>query len=448
MKHHILIIDDEKHMCSVLKTALESDTIDISVAYSGEQAISILAEHEFSIVISDIKMPGLGGLEILKRIKKEQNATEVLLMTAFADAQTAVDAMKNGAYDYIIKPFEVDELRHKVQNIIQKTVLASENKNLKAALQKRYSLDRIVGRSRAMQRVYELVEKVARSDAIVLIRGESGTGKEVVARAIHNLGHRRSEPFVAVNCAALPDTLLESELFGHEKGAFTGAEKRKLGRFELARQGTIFLDEIGDINQTTQIKLLRVLQNHEIERLGGEETIPIEARTIAATNQDLEKAVREKKIREDLYYRINVFPLFLPPLRDRKEDIPDLVGHFLEEQNAEAGLIDPKTMTFLIDYDWPGNIRELENVIRRALIMSGGENIKTIDLPPHIRGEAEMPLPGNIDDIPTLDEMEKQMIHRALDKADGNKTMAAKLLGITRRQLYSKMERLFGVSDL
>jgi DNA-binding NtrC family response regulator len=393
-------------------------------------------------------MPGLGGLEILKRIKKEQNATEVLLMTAFADAQTAVDAMKNGAYDYIIKPFEVDELRHKVQNIIQKTVLASENKNLKAELQKRYSLDRIVGRSRAMQRVYELVEKVARSDAIVLIRGESGTGKEVVARAIHNLGHRRSEPFVAVNCAALPDTLLESELFGHERGAFTGAEKRKLGRFELAQQGTIFLDEIGDINQTTQIKLLRVLQNHEIERLGGEETVPIEARTIAATNQDLEKAVREKKIREDLYYRINVFPLFLPPLRDRKEDIPDLVGHFLEEQNAEAGLIDPKTMTFLIDYDWPGNIRELENVIRRALIMSGGENIKTIDLPPHIRGEAEMPLPGNVDDIPTLDEMEKQMIRRALDKTDGNKTMAAKLLGITRRQLYSKMERLFGVSDL
>ncbi|MBD3383995.1 response regulator [candidate division KSB1 bacterium] len=448
MKARILIIDDEKHMCSVLKTALESDRIDISVAYSGEQALSILDEQEFSIVISDIKMPGLSGLDILKRIKKEHPATEVLLMTAYADAQTAVDAMKNGAYDYIIKPFEVDELRHKVQNIIQKTVLVSENKNLKAELQKRYSLDRIVGRSRAMQRVYELVEKVARSDAIVLIRGESGTGKEVVARAIHNLGHRRVEPFVAVNCAALPDTLLESELFGHEKGAFTGAEKRKLGRFELAQQGTIFLDEIGDINQTTQIKLLRVLQNREIERLGGEETIPIEARTIAATNQDLEKAVREKKIREDLYYRINVFPLFLPPLRDRKEDIPDLVGHFLEEQNAEADIIGPKTMTFLIDYDWPGNIRELENVIRRALIMSGGENIKTVDLPPHIRGEAEMPLPGNVDDIPTLNEMEKHMIRRALDKADGNKTMAANLLGITRRQLYSKMERLFGVSDL
>ncbi len=443
MTHHILIIDDEKHMCSVLQTALENDHTSISVAYSGEQAMAALQQKEFNIVISDIKMPGMNGLQVLKRVKQKHRNTEVLLMTAYADAQTAVEAMKNGAYDYIIKPFEIDALRHKIQNIIQKNQLASENKSLKAELQKRYSLDKIVGRSRAMQRVYELVEKVAQSDAIVLIRGESGTGKELVARAIHNLGRRRDEPFVAVNCAALPDTLLESELFGHEKGAFTGAEKRKLGRFELAGQGTIFLDEIGDINQTTQIKLLRVLQNRQIERLGGEQTISIEARTIAATNQDLETAVRNRTLREDLYYRINVFPLFLPPLRERKEDIPDLVAHFLEEQHVEPDSMQAKSMSYLVDYDWPGNIRELENVIRRALIMAGERCIEPSDLPPHVRGEANIPLPGNEDEILPLDEVEKQMIHRALNKANGNKTVAAKLLGITRRQLYSKTERLF-----
>jgi two-component system response regulator AtoC len=440
----ILIIDDEKRMCIVLKQALENELTAVTTADSGEAAMAAMEIDRFDVVLSDMKMPGMSGMDVLRKVKQESPDTEVMLMTAYADTQSAVEAMKTGAYDYIIKPFEIAELRHKIDNILEKRRLATENIQLKKQLRKKYSLENMVGKSGAMQRVYELVEKVSASDATVLIRGESGTGKELVASAIHNLSRRKDQPLVAVNCGALPESLLESELFGHEKGAFTGANRQKLGRFELAGKGTIFLDEIGDVTTATQIKLLRVLQAREIVRLGGTETIRIQARTIAATNRNLEEAVKNNTFREDLYYRINVFPIFLPPLRDRKEDIPDLVAHFLQMQVSQPDKIAAKALRLLIDYAWPGNVRELENVIGRSLIMAGDDMIKVSDLPPHIRGESEMPIGLDTEDEENynMNEMEKRLIHKALARAEGNKTRAAKMLGITRRQLYSKMERM------
>ena len=444
-QHKLLIIDDERRMCVVLKTALEGDNLAVTTANSGEAAMAAMEVDTFDVIISDIKMPGISGMDVLERTKTISPETEVLLMTAYADAQTAVNAMKMGAYDYIIKPFEVDDLRHKVKNILEKSDLKSENRVLKKKLIKRYSLENMVGKSGPMQKIYELVDKVALSDAIVLIRGESGTGKELVAQAIHALSNRKEEQFLPVNCGALPETLLESELFGYEKGAFTGADKQKPGMFEIAGKGSIFLDEIGDMSMATQVKLLRVLQAREIIHLGGSATIPIQARTIAATNRNLEEAVKEKSFREDLYYRINVFPIFLPALRDRRDDIPDLVAHFLQQQNAEPDAIESKALQLLMKYAWPGNVRELENVIERSLIMSGSNFIGVANLPPHIRGEADMPLAAAIytDELLPIDEMERRMIQKALTKTDGNKTRAAEMLGITRRQLYSMMERLF-----
>jgi len=444
-QHKLLIIDDERRMCVVLKTALESDKLAVTTANSGEAAMAAMEVDTFDVIISDIKMPGISGMDVLERVKANSPDTEVLLMTAYADAQTAVNAMKMGAYDYIIKPFEIDELRHKVKNILEKSDLKTENRVLKKKLTRRYSLENMVGKSGPMQKIYELVEKVAASDATVLIRGESGTGKELVAQAIHNLSPRKDEHFLPVNCGALPETLLESELFGYEKGAFTGADKLKPGMFEIADKGSIFLDEIGDMSMATQVKLLRVLQAREIIHLGGSKTIPIKSRTIAATNRNLEEAVKDKGFREDLYYRINVFPIFLPPLRDHKDDIPDLVAHFLQQQNVEADAIEAKALHLLMQYAWPGNVRELENVIERSLIMSGANHIGVTNLPPHIRGEAEMPLAPDInaDELLPIDEMERRMIQKALAKTDGNKTKAAQMLGISRRQLYSMMERLF-----
>jgi len=388
-------------------------------------------------------MPGKDGLAVLEEIKRHCPSTEVIMMTAYATAQTAVEAMKKGAYDYLIKPFEIDELNLKLRQILEKKRLAQENVSLKRQLRDRYSLANIIGHSGAMQEVFRMVEKVAASDATVLIGVESGTGKELIAQAIHHLSPRAEKPFIAVHCAALPESLLESELFGHEKGAFSGADRRKLGRFELAGEGTIFLDEIGDMTLATQVKLLRVLQNREIVRLGGTETIPVRARTIAATNRDLEKALKEGKFREDLYYRINVFPIYLPPLRERKEDIPLLVEHFLKKYGAASTAMDREVMQLLMTYHWPGNVRELEHVIERALIMTGGAMITAKDLPPHIQGPAEpivnLSIPEN---GLSLEEVEKELLRRALAKAGGNKSRAAQLLGITRRKLYSMLERL------
>ena len=445
---NILIIDDEPKMCKVLRFALEPDGYQVSTAGSAEEGLEKFGQDSFDLVITDLKMPGKDGLYVLGEVKKRNPQTEVIMMTAYATAQNAVEAMKKGAYDYIIKPFEMDELKLKVRHIMEKRALTEENVQLKKRLKDKYSLENMVGQSGIMQEVYKMVERVAPTDATVLIRGESGTGKELVAQAIHNLSPRASEPFIAVNCGALPENLLESELFGHEKGAFTGADRMKPGRFELAGKGTIFLDEIGDISPSTQIKLLRVLQNHQIERLGGTKTIEVKARTITATNRDLEAALQDGSFREDLYYRINVFPIYLPPLRERKEDIPDLVAHFLKRFGREEDAIEPGALELLINYRWPGNVRELENVIERALIMSTTGVIREQDLPPHVRQLATSgatPVSTTFD-IPSeglsLEQVERDLIRSALNKAGGNKSKAAKLLGITRRRLYSMMERL------
>lgn len=447
MNGNILIIDNERHMCSVLKAALELDQHHVEVAYDGELGLQKFLKGEFDLVITDLKMPGKDGIAVLEAVKKRAPATEVILMTAYATAQTAVAAMRKGAYDYLIKPFEMDELKLKVQQILERKRLARENVDLKRKLRDKFSLDNVIGQSEAMVKVYQMVEKVAPRDATVLIRGESGTGKELIAQAIHQQSPRAEGPFIAVNCAALPETLLESELFGHEKGAFTGAEKQKLGRFELAVGGTIFLDEIGDISPATQVKLLRVLQSREIMRLGGEKTITVDVRTIAATNKNLEELMARGIFREDLYYRLNVFPINLPPLRERKEDIPDLVMHFLKKNQQTMDKIQPAAMRALMNYQWPGNIRELENIIERLIILAGDEPISLDLLPPQFRGEPTGASSSALNlKIPdqglSIDDVEKELIQRALQKAGGNKSKAAKLLGITRRKLYSMVNRL------
>ncbi|MDZ7289171.1 MAG: sigma-54 dependent transcriptional regulator [candidate division KSB1 bacterium] len=442
-EHTILIVDDETRMCVVLKAALEPEGYSVATATSGTAAINALDARAYDIVLTDLKMEGVDGLAVLDFAKQRYPHCEVILMTAYATTQTAVEAMKKGAYDYLIKPFEMDELKVKIRHIFEKKKLANENIALKQRLKQRYSVDNMVGKSGVMQEVYKMIHKVAPSDATVLIRGESGTGKELVAQAIHYLSPRADKPFVAINCAALPETLLESELFGYEKGAFTGAEKRKLGLFETAGEGTIFLDEIGDITPAIQVKLLRALQNRQILHLGGNAPIQVRARVIAATNRDLEAALKERKIREDFYYRINVFPIILPPLRKHLEDLPDLVSHCLQRAGRDPHGITAGALEKLRMYPWPGNVRELENVIERSIIMAGDRPIEVTDLPPHIQGIQKLPTAFDIpEEGIVLEEIEKKLIYRALEKAGGNKSRAAKLLGITRRKLYSMMERL------
>jgi DNA-binding NtrC family response regulator len=448
--YRILIVDDETRMCAVLKAALEPEGYAVATATNGAVAMNALSTHAYDLVLTDLKMEGPDGLQVLDFARQRHPQCEVILMTAYATAQTAVEAMKRGAYDYLIKPFELEELKVKIRHLIErrklseeKETLVRENRSLRQELKQRYSVENIVGQSGPMQEVYKLIQKVAPSDATVLIRGESGTGKELVAQAIHYLSPRADRPFVAINCAALPETLLESELFGYERGAFTGADRRKPGMFESAADGTIFLDEIGEVTLTIQTKLLRALQAKQVIHLGGNEPIPIRARTIAATNRDLEAALKEGRIREDFYYRINVFPITLPSLRRRPEDLPELIGHFLEKFGKDRHAISNGAIEKLRQYAWPGNVRELENVIERALIMAGDQPIAVSDLPSHIQGLQKLPTQFDIpEDGINLEDMEKKLIHRAIEKAGGNKSRAAKLLGITRRKLYSMLERL------
>ncbi len=440
----LLIVDDERKMAVVLQASFEEEGYSVEIAGSGEDALAKFRANPVPLVITDLKMPDMSGIEVLEAIKKLSPETEVLLMTAYASAQTAVEAMKKGAFDYVIKPFSLDEIHKKAEYVFEKKALIMKNRELESQLRDRYSLDNMIGQSGVMQEVYRMIEKVAPNDATVLILGESGTGKELVARAIHNLSPRRDNPFIAVNCAALPENLLESELFGYEKGAFTGADRRKLGHFETAGEGTIFLDEIGEITLATQVKLLRVLQSKQIMRLGGTEVIPLKARVVAATNRVLEDMIKEGTFREDLYYRINVFPISLPPLRRRSEDIPALVNHFLEKNKPGSG-IEKDALEKLRMYHWPGNVRELENVIERSLIMAGDRPITIEDLPPYLRDEKKPPTLFEIpDEGINLEDVEKKLIQRAIEKAGGNKSRAAKLLGITRRKLYSMMERFGG----
>ncbi len=436
----ILVVDDEARMAGLIKMELEEHDHTVSTASDGAMALELVDRYDFDLVLTDLRMPGMDGLALLRAVRERSPETAVVLMTAYASAQTAVSAMKEGAYDYLIKPFEMDELLIMVERIDSRRRLVLENVQLRENLGTGEVT--ILGESAAMRDVFELVGKVADQDTTVLIEGETGTGKELIARSIHATSHRAGSPFVVVNCAAIPDTLIESELFGHEKGAFTGADRKRLGRFELADGGTVFLDEVSELTGQAQVKLLRVLQERSLERLGGSGTINVDVRVLAATNRNLQEQISRGEFREDLYYRLNVFPILLPPLRERAEDIPLLAGHFAS--SLQAGGVAPDAVKILQEYGWPGNVRELENVIERAAILAGpGQEITARfishleAIPVHREDAPRVTIPeGGVD----IEDLEKQHILEALRKAGGNKSEAARLLHMTRRRLYSRMQ--------
>ncbi|MGD9899168.1 MAG: sigma-54-dependent transcriptional regulator [Calditrichaceae bacterium] len=442
----VLTVDNEERMCKLIKAEFELNDHDVDMAFSGKNALDLIQQKTYDIVVTDLKMNDVDGMAVLEFTKKHSPGTEVILITAFATQETALDAMKKGAYDYLIKPFKMDELSLRVNRILNQKNLEDENKRLKNLASLPDSFPGIIGKSKKMREVFRLIGQVDDSETAVLIRGESGTGKELVAQAIHAGSRRRDATFIALNCAALPETLLESELFGYEKGAFTGADQRKPGQLELANGGTLFLDEIGDLAIGLQAKILRVLQNREVTRLGGREKINIDVRLITATHRNLEEMIADKQFRSDLYYRINIFPINLPALRNRKEDIPELLEYFLRAYPDKSVSQDAKRK--LIEYDYPGNVRELENIITRAALISDSV-ITSADLQELSNNSAnpEMKTLNIPDEGFSLDDFEKKLITGALEKCAGNKSHAAKILGITRRRLYSMMDRL-GIDSL
>jgi len=446
----ILIVDDEKKITALLEGELTDEGHDVTAATDGDEAIRILRAKRFDVVLTDLRLGRTSGVEVLRAAKEIDPDCAVLLMTAYATVKTAVSAMKDGAADYLEKPIDFEKLRLVLERCLETRRLAEENRRLKDGMRTGHvgGANMVRGTSRAMAQVVALAEKVAPSEATVLLTGESGTGKEVMARAIHEWSLRREHPLVAVNCAALAETLLESELFGHEKGAFTDAFERKMGWFEVARKGTIFLDEIAEMKPSTQAKLLRVLEDRRFHRLGGSEIIEADVRIIAATNRDLPEEIDDGRFREDLFYRLNVFPIELPPLRERLDDLDDLCAHFLRRTGARVPQIEPRAMDALRQYDWPGNLRELRNVIERAVILAGDQPIglEEIHIPARrYRETALMPAgpPGAeaAADALSLSDQEEQMIRQALEKSGGNKSKAARLLGITRRALYGRLEK-------
>lgn len=448
----ILIVDDERSMRDVLSIMLKRAGYEVTVAADGDEAIEQIGKEPFDLVITDLKMPKVGGLEVLKAAKKASSETVVLVITAFASTESAVEAMKCGAYDYLTKPFQVDEVQLIIRNALEKRRLSTENMLLKREMASQASFAQIVGQSEAMQKVFEMVRKVADSKSNVLICGESGTGKELVARAIHYNSQRSRMPFVAVNCSALPEPLLESELFGHMKGAFTGAVAHKAGIFEVADGGTILLDEIGETTPAMQVKLLRVIQEREFRRVGGTRDVKVDVRIIAATNKDLEKAVAEGTFREDLYYRLDVIPIQLPPLRLRSGDIPLLAQHFLERFARGSGksalALTPEAMQLLVAYEWRGNVRELENLIERAVAFASSPQITEED----IRGWLHRPvttvqayptdLPADGLDLEALiSTIEKDLLLKALERAKWVKKKAARLLHMNTRSFRYRLDK-------
>ncbi len=455
MTAKILIVDDDQSFRFLLEEALKKEGYDIVSATSGEQALEIYQPDKFDLITLDIKMPGIDGFEVLSRIKQLSPQQQIVIITAYGAQKIAIEAVKKGAYDYFTKPFDIDELRLIIRRSLECSRLNCENKQLKDELNKRYDFDEIIGSSGKMLEVFELMKKVVSTEVTVLIQGESGTGKELAARAIHFNSSRKDNPFVKMNCAAIPDGLLESELFGHEKGAFTDAAAKKIGRFEAANNGTIFLDEIGDMSLATQAKVLRALQEKEFERVGSTQSIKVDVRIIAATNKDLFRAVKEGEFREDLYYRINVVNLQLPHLRQRREDIPLLFEHFMDKFNQEFNKqikhISLEAMELLMKYAWPGNIRELENVLQRAIVLAEKDIITKTDLPFYIQCldneikieteavDFSKSLTETVRDI--VDDVEKQIIIKALKKTNWNRTEASRLLRISRKSLFNKMKR-------
>jgi two-component system, NtrC family, response regulator HydG len=451
---NVLLVDDHKPFRDSLAKILEAKGLLVFSANDGEEALDILRKEEIHLVLTDLKMPRMDGVELLKVAKTIRPEVEVILITGYGTVDTAVTAMKDGAYDYIQKPFKPQEILKLVRKAIEKQSLVSENRILQERIKDFQKFEKIVGRSPAMRRVLEIVAQVAPSLATILIQGESGTGKEVIAQAIHDLSPRVNKPFIKVSCAALPETLLEAELFGYERGAFTGAIARKEGRFELADGGTLFLDEIGEVSPTVQVKLLRVLQVGEFERLGGTKTIRADVRLVTATNMNLLEAVERKAFREDLFSRLNVITLTLPPLREREGDIPLLAHHFLEifkkKNNKEVKGFSQEALEVMLRYPWPRNVRQLENAVERAVVLTKGEMIAPEDLPPEILKALEMPTAQEaaLMDEKTisislgtpLEAIEKRVIEETLRHSRGDKNVASKILGISARTIYRKIE--------
>ncbi len=450
MSNRILIIDDDEGVQSFLKKALTTEGLEVGEAFDAETALVKLKNSTFDLVITDVRLPGMSGIEIITKIKENDPEAEVIVMTGFDTREIALEAMKNGAYDYFSKPFDLDEMSIVVRRALEKRNLQRKLKRLQSKVRSNGNFGNLVGKSDLMQSVYEMIEKSAPTDTTVLIFGESGTGKELLAEAIHERSPRKDKLLTRINCAAIPETLLESELFGHEKGAFTDATARKPGKFEIADDGTIFLDEVGDMSLTAQAKLLRILQGSEFERVGGTEPVEVDVRVIAATNKILADEVEEKRFREDLFYRLNVFTICIPPLRERKEDIPLLVEHFIEKVNVKQKKtvkgITKETMAFLMDYHWPGNVRQLEHCIESAVVMIDGDIITTKCIPIHLQKterqfKCELPDEGfSLDTF--LENVEREVVIETLEKTGVVQVEAAKLLGISERSLWYRVKKL------
>lgn len=444
MNATILIVDDEKNLREGIAEALQSPDRRIFLAENGFQAEEIIRTNAVDLVLSDLKMPSMNGLELLRRVQAISPTTIFIIMTAYGSVDTAVKAIKEGAYDYLTKPINIDQLELLLARALKSKELEAENIYLKEQLEKRFGLENMIGHSRAMENVFELIRQISPSNATILITGKSGTGKELVARAIHQQSPRKNKPFVPIHCAALSPSLLESELFGHEKGAFTGAINQKKGKFEIADGGTIFLDEVNEIPLEMQVKLLRFLEMREFERVGGNRSIKVDVRLLAASNSDLQVMVKEHRMREDLYFRLNVVKIELPPLRDRREDIPLLVHAFINEfsqvDRKKVTGITPEALGILQYYDWPGNVRELRNCIESMVVLAKKPILDEDDIPAEIRRlQTDIPVFSSPDSL-NIKTMEKELIRGAIAQESGNKKRAAEQLGISRRTLYRKME--------
>ena len=447
----VLVVDDEKSMRELLAITLERQGYEVSVAEDGEVAIQAVRRDGFDVIITDLRMPNADGLQVLRAAKEHTPETVVIVITAVGSTETAVEAMKLGAYDYITKPFKLDEIHLIIRRALERKRLGDENLYLRKQLETQHRFDNIVGKSARMAEIFDTIRKIADSPSTVMVSGESGTGKELVARAIHFNSQRRTKPFISVNCGAIPEALMESELFGHVKGAFTGAVANKVGLFSAAEAGTLFLDEITEIPTLLQVKLLRAIQEREVRRVGDTRDLKVDVRLIAASNRELEQAVSEGVLREDLFYRLNVIPIPLPPLRERREDIALLVAHFLQkfglQLNKDVRGVTPEALAILERYHWPGNIRELENVLERAIVLGGSEVLGADAFPESVRRERpmkalEVELPEDGMDLEaTLDALEGRYLQRALDRSGGVQTKAAELLRMTFRQFRYKLQK-------
>ena len=454
---HLLFVDDEPALRALMAERLADRGFEVAQAESGEKAIALLEQFAFDVVITDLRMPGIDGTQVIATALERYPGIVGIVITGYGTVKDAVDAIKRGAADFVAKPFQFDELMHVLQKALEQRRLKSENAYLRSQLEERYKFGGILGKSRPMLALFQMLETVARASSTILITGETGTGKEVVARAIHHNSPRKAHRFVALNCSAIPETLLEAELFGHVRGAFTGAVGMRQGRFEQAHKGTLFLDEVGTMSTALQMKLLRALQEREFERIGDSQTIKVDVRVIAATNSDLAGMVKAGAFREDLYYRLNVIPIELPPLRDRRDDIPILVQHFLEKFADGAKLhVSQGAMRGLMAYSWPGNVRQLENAIERAVALSAGrQQVEVTDLPPEIQASPE-PLTSPVVEFPEegldmpayLSSLERNLIQRSLERTGGNRNKAAELLKIKRTTLVEKLKRLEHAQDV